>query len=358
MPNTLAMHLGILYLGGTIGCAGKPLTPLTAEIFLPHLKAIIAEEIAQPSLSSAHEESMDAVQASWHFYSGEIKDSSALVPEDWADILALLLHADQQHIKHWIILHGTDTLAFTAAFLETALQGSDLSVVVTGSQLPLLHPVDLTLDRDSDALGNLKTAYQTLKSVKHHTQGWVRVAFHQQNGIADTVQKIHTQELTAFSGREEEVSDSQIGTLHNPPYLSSRTDFESLKAQLSTTNIQIYYASPLPSHTLAEQLEHILTSGVDAVILMAYGLGNFPDDLRIHRALLAAEQRGVMVIITTQVPFGGVETRYAAGNWLTACGVLSAKILPLPAIFAKLTWLLITEANFIERRKKWLALTA
>ncbi|WP_410210411.1 asparaginase domain-containing protein [Aquirhabdus sp.] len=358
MPNTLAMHLGILYLGGTIGCAGTPLTPLAAEIFLPHLKTIISEEIFQPLQSDVYEVSMDTAQVSWHFYSGEIKDSSALVPEDWADILALLLHPDQQHIKHWIILHGTDTLAFTAAFLETALQGNDLNIVVTGSQLPLLHPVELTLDRDSDALGNLKTAYRTLNEATTHEQGWVRVAFHQQNWAADTVQKIHTQELTAFSGRNEEDHTAQISTHNKLPYLSRRTDFALLKEQLSTTNIQIYYASPLPSHTLAEQLEHVLTSGVDAVILMAYGLGNFPDDLRIHRALLAAEQRGVMVVITTQVPFGGVETRYAAGNWLTACGVLSAKILPLPAIFAKLAWLLITEANFIERRKKWLALTA
>ncbi|AXI03249.1 asparaginase domain-containing protein [Aquirhabdus parva] len=358
MPNTLAMHLGILYLGGTIGCSGSPLTPLAAEIFLPCLKTIIAEEISRPLLSDAEAESINATQTSWHFYSGEIKDSSALVPEDWADILAMLLHPDQHHIKHWIILHGTDTLAFTAAFLETALQGTDLNVVVTGSQLPLLNPVALTLDRASDALGNLKTAYQILKNAQSHTQGWVCVAFHQQSWAADTVQKIHTQELTAFSGQKEEAHGSQISVHNNRPYLTNHTNFESLKKQLSAINIQIYYASPLPSHTLAEQLEHILTSGVEAVILMAYGLGNFPDDLRIHRALLAAEQRGVMVIITTQVPFGGVETRYAAGNWLSACGVLSAKILPLPAIFAKLAWLLITEANFIERRKKWLALTA
>jgi len=93
MPNTLAMHLGILYLGGTIGCAGTPLAPLAAEIFLPHLKTIITEEISSLLSSDALEESIDTVQVNWHFYSGEIKDSSALVPEDWADILALLLHS-------------------------------------------------------------------------------------------------------------------------------------------------------------------------------------------------------------------------------------------------------------------------
>ncbi len=357
MPNIRDLHLGVLYLGGTIGCTGKPLAPLPAKQFLPLLETVMKDHLPRSSGIDTDAQFNDQ-SVVWSFFSGQIKDSSALIPEDWADLLALLLHPDHQHIQHWMILHGTDTLAFTAAFLETALQGSGLKVIVTGSQLPLLDPFDLTLNPNSDALGNLTIAYQTLKTAALTDLGWVRVAFNQQNWAADTVQKIHTQELIAFAGQKDaqgiSASKAHLAT-HD---LITDSDFQSLKEKLAATNIQIYYAAPLPTDILGEQLESVLTSGAEAVILMAYGLGNFPEDSRIQQILLNAAQRGVLVVITTQVPFGGVETRYAAGNWLAACGVLSAKMLPLPAIFAKLTWLLITEPNEVERRKQWLALTA
>jgi len=133
-----------------------------------------------------------------------------------------------------------------------------------------------------------------------------------------------------------------------------KTNFSVLKEALSRLNIQIYYATPLPLEVLVAQLEQVLTSGASALILLAYGLGNFPDDLRIQRALRAAQQRGVMVILSTQVPFGGIQSRYAAGSWLAECGVLSGGELPFPAIFARLAWLQITVATYAERRHLWL----
>src|SRR3970040_3140460 len=107
MPNSNnTPQFGVLYLGGTIGCAGQPLAPLSAEVFLPQLAALIESELVTTLGLSQ-----------WHYFSGNIKDSSALVPADWGDILELLLNPMYAHIQHWIILHGTDTLAFTAAFL-------------------------------------------------------------------------------------------------------------------------------------------------------------------------------------------------------------------------------------------------
>lgn len=333
-------QFGLLYLGGTIGCSGQPLVPLAADIFLPQLAALIESELA-----------IALDQSQWHYFSGNIKDSSALIPTDWGDILELLLNPTYAHIQHWIILHGTDTLAFTAAFIAEALRGTRLKVVVTGSQLPLLDPQQLTLNPNSDALSNIKTAYSAFTDPKINSEGWVRVAFNQQHWTADSVQKIHTTEYAAFIG--------QIEPVYNTPIKPSKchsltTDPSQLKEALNHLNIQLYYASPLPLDVLIAQLEQVFMSGAEAVILLAYGLGNFPDDLRIHRLLLEAEQRGVMVILTTQVPFGGVESRYAAGNWLAACGVLSGGALPLPAIFARLAWLQITVNIYAERRQRWL----
>jgi L-asparaginase len=350
--KTSSYHIGILYLGGTIGCAGSPLQPLSADIFLPQLATVLQNELPS-KLASSTSNFKEELPIEWHYFSGNIKDSSALVPEDWREILELLLNPQYIHIRHWIILHGTDTLAYTAAFLAAALEHKTLKIIVTGSQLPLLDSTQLSLNQTSDALSNIELSIKTLIQDESN-YGWVRVAFNQKDWIADGVQKIHTQNLIAFGGQTIEKSTSidssiksqQIDTLLKDPIYFSET--------LSELNIQIYYISPLPLDMLVMQLEHALLSGASAVILMAYGLGNLLDDLKIHRALLAAYQRGVMVILTTQVPFGGVESRYAAGNWLSACGVLSGGSLPISTIFARLAWLQITTKSISERRQQWL----
>ncbi len=331
------LHAGLIYLGGTIGCSGQPLAPLEADDFFPRLQLVLEQQVVHDAPHS---------QLQWHFFSGTIKDSSALTPEDWADILELLLHPQQKHIQHWVILHGTDTLAYTAAFLATALSGTPLKIVLTGSQLPLLDPVTRAFDPSSDALGNLKTACHLLTASDSPT-GWVRVAFNHQHWAADQTQKVHTRDMAAFTGLDQ----TEAFVL---PQATGLHHLHALKARLASLNIQIFYALPQHPEILARQLEHLLDASPEAIILLAYGMGNLIDDLRIHRLLLRAEQSGIMVILSTQVPQGGVESRYAAGNWLTACGVLSAQHLPVAAIFARLAWLLCHVGNVAERRKLWL----
>ncbi len=339
-------HLGILYLGGTIGCAGRPLKPLPADVFLPHLAKILeSNPIATTNSQSS--------QIEWHYFSGGIKDSSALVPDDWRELLELLLNPLYAHIQHWIILHGTDTLSFTAAFLAAALQTTSLKVVVTGSQLPLLDKDQFSLNPNSDALDNIKSSLHALTSDTSQ-YGWVRVAFNHRDWIADGVQKIHTHHHAAFAGQSTKLSPTPNILQKSHPIDVLLKDQQHFREAFSQINIQIYYVSPLPLDILVSQLEHTLMSDASAVILLAYGLGNLLDDLRIHRALLAADQRGVMVILSTQVPFGGVEPRYAAGNWLAACGVLSGGSLPVSTIFARLAWQQITTQSVSERRRQWL----
>ncbi len=344
MPNlTIPTAIGILYLGGTIGCAGAPLAPLSADVFLPHLQRAIETEIARNSATL------------WHYVAGTIKDSSALVPEDWADILATLLAPQHDQISHWIILHGTDTLAYSAAFLAAALAGSRRKIVISGSQLPLLDPKTLTVNHDSDALPNLKTSYQALQDTS--TEGWVSVAFNQHAWLADSVQKVHSQNRHAFSGQTPLHSHQDKPNTPAPTPLAPNPllkDIATLKQRLASFNIQLYYASPLPRDIQVAQLIKQLESGAEALVLLAYGLGNLPKDPRLVSALLAAEQRGVMVVLSSQVPFGGVESRYAAGNWLKQCGVLSAEEMPVPAIFARLAWLHVTMSRYSDRRKAWL----
>ncbi len=349
MPHPHSPRLiGVLYLGGTIGCAGSPLAPLAAEIFLPRLEEILATHIQT-----------QGVPTTWRCIAGTIKDSSALIPEDWADLIGTVLAPERADIRHWIILHGTDTLAYSAAFLAAALTGVNRRVVISGSQLPLLDPQSLVVNRDSDALVNLQTSYDAFSDAS--ASSWVAVAFNQQVWLADSVQKIHSQNRQAFTGLTPLLHPHDASfSAPLPPHRSDTpphpilADLGMLKQRLASLNIQLYYASPLPRDVQVAQLTQLLESGAEAVIVLAYGLGNLPKDPRLVTALLAAEQRGVMVILSSQVPFGGVESRYAAGNWLKQSGVLSAETLPLPAIFARLAWLHVTQSRYSDRRKAWL----
>jgi L-asparaginase/Glu-tRNA(Gln) amidotransferase subunit D len=136
-------------------------------------------------------------QADWHVWAmPTLIDSSQLTPNDWAPLLTQLLTCYAQGVRQIVVIHGTDTLAYTAAFLAEALAGSDLCVVVTGSQLPFLNAQATQLADPSDAIDNLRTACGVLL----RDQAGVYVAFNGEYWPAQTVQKIHSRDLSAFTG--------------------------------------------------------------------------------------------------------------------------------------------------------------
>jgi len=95
------MRYGLLHTGGTFGCVGRPLAPLSAEQFLPRLVQHL------PNLQ----------QADWHVWAmPTLIDSSQLQPQDWGVLLAQILTAYATGIRHIIVIHGTDTLAYTPLF--------------------------------------------------------------------------------------------------------------------------------------------------------------------------------------------------------------------------------------------------
>ena len=173
----------LIYAGGTFGSYGTPLSPLSADIFLPILK-----DTLNTHLDSTQEILDNAI----------IKDSSTLTPSDFVQFYELIFTAYQKGAKRFVLITGTDSLSFLAAFLANAFGGyTDLSLVVTGSMQPLLianHP-DLQLNHDSDAWQNLSLALHSAI-----TQQGVMVAFYQQTFWANNTQKIHSDKPNAFVG--------------------------------------------------------------------------------------------------------------------------------------------------------------
>lgn len=321
--------IALIYMGGTFGCIGQPLTPLPAEVFLPRLHQLLQHDY--PALH--------CVVASQN-----IRDSSQLEPQDWLHLIQQIQTLVQQGFSKILIVHGTDTLAYSAALLAEFIPHvvpQPIQLVITGSQFPLLQSDGQDLNPHSDALSNLTTAYTQLcrNSSIAHSGCWV--AFDGQLWPAHTVQKIHSTNTPTFAG----ICAAPLSPI---PVIQPL----NLHA-LPSVNIAVYYALPLSPETVAEQLQNLIASSPQAVIVLAFGTGNLPQHPAIEAVLQQAQQTEVLMVVGTQVPYGGVNFSYAAGQWLAQCGVLSAGHLSVAALYARLASLLCQPLNFEQRQQQW-----
>ncbi|NRD49568.1 asparaginase domain-containing protein [Corallococcus exiguus] len=135
----------VLYTGGTIGCIGKPLAPMPASQFAQLVASM-------PGLAQGQVAGLDVpIQFTIEPYTvgGQVQtlDSSNMNPADWVNI-AIQLAANYAKYDGFVVLHGTDTMGFTASALSFLLQGLSKPVILTGSQIPLSSTLN-------DALPNL-----------------------------------------------------------------------------------------------------------------------------------------------------------------------------------------------------------
>lgn len=319
--NTPSVQL--IYAGGTFGSHGTPLSPLPADVFLPIL----------------------GTQLATHGYTVEIlpneiiKDSSTLTAMDFVAFYQQILHAYQLGKRQFVLITGTDSLSFLAAFLANALQDlTDISLVITGSMQPLFIPdvAEHQINPHSDAWANLSGA---LDIAIAHTG--VFVQFYHQTFDAKNTQKINSQIHDAFVG-----TPATLGGI-KPSTDSQRIADKLLKLpqlvnKASQTRIQAIYALPNDADQLAYDLIN-LHMDTKAVILIGYGSGNLPSTPAIKTALDQLHDQKITVICTTMCTFGGVSSTYAAGAWQYAHGVIAGGKLSIAAIYGQALWLSLND---------------
>jgi L-asparaginase len=240
-------------------------------------------------------------------------DSSNMAPADWLRI-GRQIEANYSAFDGFLILHGTDTLAYTASALAFMLRGLGKSVVLTGSQLPLC-------ELRNDARENLMTAMilasrftipevciffgsrllRGCRAIKSSTS--LFEAFDSPNfpplGIAGTQLDVFQDIIRPFDGSPSfelrPLADARIATLRLFPGLA------------------------------ADVVEHLLHHPLQAVILQSYGLGNGPThDAALLAAVRAATDRGVVIVSLSQCQQGQVAmSEYATGGAWSQAGVTS-----------------------------------
>ncbi|MBQ9565150.1 MAG: asparaginase [Synergistaceae bacterium] len=259
------------------------------------------------------------------------KDSSNMRPDDWL-ALSERIRARAGTCDAAVVLHGTDTLAWTATALSYLLNGLSIPVVLTGSMLPAGAP-------DSDASGNLFSAIQFAMQLAMYRRGGVSLAFDGALLHGPRAAKVDSRRKHAFIsvdypilGEMRDRGTHKIAwlTAHAPKLTSERPWGPSPALE---QNIALLPVFPGMSPALLDTLTD--TAKPRAVVLEGYGLGGIPDTLL--PAIKRASESGVLFVARTQALFGGADlTAYEVGRKNLDLGVLSAHDMTREALMVKM----------------------
>jgi len=238
------------------------------------------------------------------------------------------------HFDGFVVLMGTDTMAFAASALTFMFQNLGKPVVFTGSQIPLREPYN-------DARKNLIMAVIFASS---DTVSEVTIFFHDRLLRACRATKVNTSKLLAFDSpnldplAEIGINIEERQHLLQPP---PRGAFR-IRTEMDSRLITLRLVPGFDDACIIHMIRAARETHLKGLILQLYGTGNMPslkDDL-VH-ALTDATKAGVCVVVTTQCHTGSVMLgHYATGMALKEAGVVSAGDMTLEATTAKLAYLL------------------
>jgi len=306
----------ILHTGGTIGMEATPdgLQPMAR--FGRLLKQWQHEADSMLSMPD-----FDVIEFDTLF------DSADLTPVHWLRIAGELVH-------HWdvydgfIVLHGTDTMAWTASALSFMLRGMDKPVVLTGSQIPFAAP-------RSDAQENFQMALALAADQRIHEVG---ICFGRKFLRGNRASKIATSRFDAFaSSNYPPLAEAETGiVVHGEHLLQAQEKAFFIPGRIDSEAVAALTIYPGIS---ARMIEAVLSApGIRGLVLRSYGVGNMPQvDKRFVAAMGDGVARGVILVNTTQCLIGAVAPdTYATGAAFARIGVISGNDMTFEAACAKL----------------------
>jgi L-asparaginase len=255
-------------------------------------------------------------------------DSADMDPQHW-QLIAEDIQANYEKYDGFVVLHGTDTMAYTASALSFMLENLSKPVIVTGSQIPLS---ELRSDGQTNLLNSLYLA-------AYYPVHEVCLFFNNKLLRGNRSTKAHADGFDAFMSP------------NFPPLLKAGIDIEVVTGQVRPTGISALQISPIVPQPVGvvslypgistEVIGNLLLQPVKALILLSYGVGNAPQHQTMLEQLQDASDRGIIVInlsqcLTGKVNMGG----YATGNALAKAGVVSGGDMTTEAALAKLHYLL------------------
>ena len=315
-------RIQFIYTGGTLGMVPGPHGFDTGGDVEAHVAAALTRHGRHPDFDFA---AFDPV------------DSSNITPEHWQQIIDHL-RARRDEFDGFVVLHGTNTLAHSAAAVSYALEGFGKPVVFTGSQIPFGIP-------GTDAPGNIRAAFDIASSgpagVTLFFDGDLmsgvratKVSAIDMHGFISP----HTPAVSWTDGREEPARTPSRGWSRPKPY--RRHD------------VVVITAAPGMG---AERFRAMTSPAPDAVIYRAYGAGEGPgDEPGLEEAVRNLTESGTPVVVMSQCVHARVDLeKYAAAAFLHRAGALGSADMTLEAVYTKLLFLLSQDIDRADIGK-WL----
>lgn len=312
----------IIYTGGTIGMIENPATHSLQPFDFTHLIDNV------PKIKKLDYE-INNIQ-----FHPPI-DSANMDTERWVEI-ARSIADNYADYDGFVVLHGTDTMAYTASALSFMLENLHKPVIITGSQLPI---GEVRTDGEENLITALQIAAATDIDGEPMVQE-VAILFEDYLWRGNRSTKISADYFNAFKSNNYPYL-AKIGLdiqFHKERLLRNHAH-RPLKVQYNLDR-NVMFMTLFPGIT-ETTLRHLLaTPGIKGIVMKSFGAGNAPTDRWFVDAIHDAVKRGIVIVNVTQCVNGGVNSeRYMTGNAMSAAGVISGNDITSEAALTKLMYL-------------------
>ncbi|MDD6788089.1 MAG: asparaginase [Bacteroidales bacterium] len=313
----------ILYTGGTIGMVENPETGAHEPLDFQHLASHV------PEMNQLHVQ-VDTLQFE------QPLDSSNIKPEHWQHMAEVVVD-NYDRYDGFVILHGTDTMAYSATALSFILQNLAKPVIFTGSQLPIgvLR---------TDGKENLITAIEIAGACDRIGLPMVpEVCIFFQSYLlrGNRSKKFSAEQFNAFaSPNYPPIAEVGVHINYAHHYIRHAISNENLTPHYNfDRNVVVLRLFPGISPSIVRSVLNI--HGLKGLVLESFGTGNAMTDDWFIEELRSAVDRGLVIVNASQCIGGGVEMgRYDTGNRLQNAGVIGGGEMTTEAVIVKLMFLL------------------